>query len=179
MQSKQQKEQIVAAVKEKIQNSQVTILAGYRGITVEQITNLRAELRQADCEIKVIKNTLTKIAMANLGIKGLDAYLSGPTILTFSQSNIVEAAKILSKFSEEVNEGLSIKGGLLEGKVVDDKAITALAKLPPREVLLAKVLGGMQTPLYSFAGVLAANLRNFVYVLEAVRKQKELEQVAS
>ncbi|WP_031517427.1 50S ribosomal protein L10 [Desulfofalx alkaliphila] len=173
MPTRQQKEQMVAEVKGKMQNAQVVILSNYRGITVDKITALREKMRKAGCEMKVAKNTLTKIAANELGIDGLDPYLQGPTILTFGNEDPVAAAKILNDFSKEVKKGLEIKVGVLEGKVVSTEEIKALADLPSREVLLAKVLGGMQAPMYGFAGVLSANLRNLVYVLEAIRKQKE------
>ncbi|MCL0062656.1 50S ribosomal protein L10 [Peptococcaceae bacterium] len=173
--TRQKKEEIVAEVKEKIENSQAVIVAGYRGITVGQMTSLRAEMRKAGCEIKVIKNTLAKLALNDLNITGLDEYFVGPTIVTFAKDNPVDTAKILKKFNKEVNEGLEIKAVLLEGKVIDKKEVENLASLPSREVLIAKVLGGMQAPLYGFAGVLSANLRNLVYVLEAIRKKKEEE----
>ena len=173
--TRQKKEEIVAEVKEKIENSQAVIVAGYRGITVGQMTSLRAEMRKAGCEIKVIKNTLAKLALNDLNITGLDEYFVGPTIVTFAKDNPVDTAKILKKFNKEVNEGLEIKAALLEGKVIDKKEVENLASLPSREVLIAKVLGGMQAPLYGFAGVLSANLRNLVYVLEAIRKKKEEE----
>jgi len=173
--TRQKKEKIVAVVKEKIENSQAVIVAGYRGITVDQMTSLRAEMRKAGCEIKVIKNTLAKLALNDLNITGLDEYFVGPTIVTFAKDNPVDAAKILKKFNKEINEGLEIKAALLEGKVIDKKEVENLASLPSREVLIAKVLGGMQAPLYGFAGVLSANLRNLVYVLEAIRKKKEEE----
>ncbi|MEG6617514.1 50S ribosomal protein L10 [Peptococcaceae bacterium 1198_IL3148] len=170
-----QKELAVQEIKEKLGNAQVAILANQRGITVDKITAVRAKLRAAGCEMKVTKNTLTKIAAKELGIEGLDEYLVGPTIIAFGNEDPVAAAKIMSEFAKEVKEGIEIKAGVLEGKLVDKEQIKALAELPSREVLLAKVVGGMQAPMYGFASVLAANLRNFVYVLEAVRKQKEAE----
>ncbi|MBM7853816.1 large subunit ribosomal protein L10 [Desulfohalotomaculum tongense] len=178
MPTRQEKEQMVAELKEKMEKAQVVILADYHGITVDKITELRSQLRKAGCELKVAKNTLTKIAAKELGIEGLDSYLVGPTVLTFGYQDPAAAAKILSKFAKEIKEGLDIKVGVLEGAVVDKGQIKELANLPSREELLAKVVGGMQAPLYGFAGVLAANLRNLVYVLEAVRKNKE-EQAAS
>jgi large subunit ribosomal protein L10 len=174
-----EKELMVQEIKEKLGNAQVTILANQKGITVDKITAVRAKLRAAGCEMKVTKNTLTKIAAEELGIEGLDEHLTGPTILAFGNEDPVSAAKILSDFAKETKDALEIKAGVLEGKLVDKNQIKALADLPSREVLLAKVLGGMQAPMYGFASVLAANLRNLVYVLDAVRKQKEGAETAS
>lgn len=172
MLTRQRKKEIVAEIKGKIENSTAVVVAEYKGITVEQMTNLRSDMRKADCDIKVVKNTLAKIALNDLDIDGLDEYLTGPTIFTFT-NNPVDAAKILKKFNKEVNDGMQIRAAFLEGSIIDKKEVEELADLPSREVLIAKVLGGMQSPLYSFANVLSANLRNLVCVLEAIKKQKE------
>ncbi len=175
MPTRQEKEQIVSELKDSFETAQIAILADYKGINVKKITELRAKLRNAGCEMRVAKNTLTKIAAKEAGIEGLDEYLVGPTVLTFSKDDPVAPAKILADFAKEIKQGLDIKAGVLEGKLVDKGEIKRLAELPPREVLLAKVLGGMQAPMYGLASVLSANLRNLVYVLEAIRKQKEGE----
>lgn len=175
MPTKEQKQAMVQEIKEKLSKAQVVILADQKGITVDKVTAVRAKLREAGCEMKVAKNTLTRIAANELGIEGLDKYLVGPTVLTFGNEDPVAAAKIISDFAKDTKDALSIKAGILEGKLVDVEQIKALADLPSREVLLAKVLGGMQAPMYGFASVLAANLRNLVYVLDAIRQQKEAE----
>lgn len=168
---RQKKEQVVAKIKEKLEQSSSVILADYRGLNVGQITKMRAELRQAGVEFKVLKNTLTSLAAKEVGLDDLDQYLEGPTALAFGVDDPVAPAKILVKYAKEFKQ-LEIKGGVLEGKVVDLAAVKALADLPSREELLAQVLRGMQSPLAGFAGALNGVLRNFVYVLEAVRKQK-------
>ena len=171
MPTKQQKELFVEAVHEKMQSCKSAILADYRGLTVSAITELRNKLRESNSDMKVAKNTLIKIAVDKIGIEGLDPYLEGPTAIAFGYDDPVAPAKILSEFAR-TNKALEIKGGVLEGRVITAEGVKSLASLPSREVLLAKVLGGMQAPLYGFANVLQGNIRNFVYVLEAVRKQK-------
>ncbi len=169
----QTKQEIVADVTEKFQQAQSVVIADYRGLNVSQVTKLRAELRQNGVDFRVVKNTLTKIAAKNAGVdNGVDKYLEGPTALAFGLEDPVAVAKIISKFAKE-NKALEIKGGLVEGKVIDLDGVKALADLPSREELLSKVLGGMQTPLYGFANVLQGSLRNLVYVVDAIRKQKE------
>lgn len=168
---RQKKEQIVAEIKEKLEQSSSVILTDYRGLNVSQVTKMRAELRQAGVEFKVLKNTLTSLAANEIGLSELDQYLEGPTALAFSQDDPVAPAKILIKYAKEFKK-LEIKGGVLEGKVVDLEAVKALADLPSREELLAQVLRGMQSPMAGFAGALSGLLRNFVYVLDAVRQQK-------
>ena len=166
------KETVVAEVKEKLERSQGVVLTDYRGLNVTEVTELRNKLREAGVEYKVIKNTLTRLAANQVGIEGLDPYLEGPTGIAFGIEDPVSPAKILAEFAK-THKSLEIKAGILEGKVISFDAVQALADLPSREVLLAKVLAGMQTPMYGFAGVLHANLRNLVYVLDAVRQQKE------
>jgi large subunit ribosomal protein L10 len=146
-------------------------MANYRGLNVAQMTKLRRRLREKGCELKVAKNTLTLKVAREMGIEGLDSYLEGPTVMAFSNEDLVAPAKVFTEFVKETKI-FEIKGGILEGRVVDAKAVRDLSDLPSREVLLAKVLGGMQTPMYGFASVLQGTLRSFVYALEAVRKQK-------
>lgn len=171
--TKAQKAAMLAEIKEKMASSQVTVLADFTGISVAKITDLRSRLRKAGSELKVAKNTIAGIAAKEIGVEGLEEYLQGPTVFAFGIEDPVAPAKILSDFAKEVKQGVDIKAGLLEGKVIDAEGVKALADLPSREVLLAKVLGGMQAPMYGFASVLAANLRNLVYVLDQVRQQKE------
>ncbi|MEW6063813.1 MAG: 50S ribosomal protein L10 [Bacillota bacterium] len=171
--TKAQKAVMLEEIKEKMSSAQVTILADFRGISVAKITDLRSRLRKAGSEMKVAKNTIAGIAAKEIGVEGLDQYLEGPTVFTFGVEDPVAPAKILSDFAREVKQGVDIKAGILEGKVIDASGVKALADLPSREVLLAKVLGGMQAPMYGFASVLAANLRNLVCVLDQVRQQKE------
>jgi len=169
--NKQEKEQMLQMLKEKMGSAQLIVMADYKGINVSAITKLRRKMRESGSELKVAKNTITKIAARELGIEGMDEYLEGPTALAFGFDDPVAPAKILSDFAKEYKQ-LGIKAGILEGRVVDDVQIKELANLPSREVLLARVLGGMQTPMYGFAGALQGLLRNLVYVLEAVREKK-------
>ena len=106
-----------------------------------------------------------------MGIEGLEPYLEGPTVIAFSGEDLVAPAKIFADFVKETKT-FEIKGGFLEGRAIGLKDVRELADLPPREVLLARVLGGMQAPMYGFATVLQGTLRSFAYALEALRKQK-------
>lgn len=165
------KEQTVADIKEKLEHSTSVVLTDYRGLNVAKVTKLRTQLRDAGIEYRVLKNTLTSRAAHQLGLEQLDSYLEGPTAIAFSKDPVAPA-KILFDFAK-TNKELEIKAGILEGKVIDVNQVKALADLPSREQLLAKVLGAMQSPLYGMAAVLNGPLRNFVYALEAIRKQKE------
>lgn len=164
------KEQEVNEIGQYMEQSSFTVLTDYRGLDVAEVTELRAKMREAGIKYKVAKNTLIKIAANNLGINDLDNYLEGPTAVAFS-TEPVELAKILVDFAKKHND-LEIKSGLLDKKLVSVDDIQNLAKLPPREVLLAQVVGAMQSPMYGFAGSLAGLLRKFVYALDQVKEQK-------
>lgn len=173
--SRQKKEDIVAGLKEKFQNSQVIILTDYKGLNVAGMNRLRRKMQGAEGEFQVVKNTLAKRVTREIGLEGLDPYLQGPTAIASSTTDPVAPAKVLKEIAKEYKQ-LEIKAGVLDGRVVDIAAIKALADLPSREVLLGQVVGGMQAPLYGFASVLQGLLRNFVYALEAIREKKAGEE---
>ncbi len=166
--SKAEKESIVQEIKERFENSQAAVLADYRGLNVAEATKLRRRLREAGCEFKIAKNTLVSLAAGKVGLDGLKPFLEGQVAIAFG-SDPVAPAKIISGFIHEIKK-MEIKAGVLEGRVIDVRGVKELAELPSREVLLARVLGGMQSPLYGFANVLQGTLRSLVYTLEAVRK---------
>jgi large subunit ribosomal protein L10 len=171
--NKELKQQIVSDIKTRLENSSATVLTDYRGLNVAQVTELRKRMREAGIEYKVLKNTMIRFAAHELGLEDLDPFLEGPTAVAFS-TDPVAPAKILYDFAKS-NKALEVKAGVLEGKVIQAAQVKDLADLPSREELLAKVVGGMQTPLYGMASVLSGTLRSFVYALDAVRKQKEAE----
>lgn len=117
---------------------------------------------------------MTRIAANEIGIDGLDSYLEGPTAIAISETDPVAPAKIIAEFVKEHKlKVLGVKAGLVEGKVIDAAGVKALAELPPREVLIAQVLAGMQSPIVGLVNVLQGSIRNVVYALDAVRQQKE------
>ncbi|KLU67484.1 50S ribosomal protein L10 [Desulfosporosinus acididurans] len=171
----EEKSQVVSEIKEKFQQSSGVVLADYRGLTVAQVTQLRAQLRQAGVEYKVLKNTLVRRAAQEVGVEGLESYLEGPTALAFS-NDPVAPAKILLDFAKANKlKSFAIKAGVLEGKVIGPDGVKNLADLPSREVLLAMVLRGMQAPLAGMANVLQGPIRKMGYALEEVRKLKEAQ----
>ncbi|MBP2651882.1 MAG: rplJ [Firmicutes bacterium] len=169
-----EKEAIVSEIKSKLTASKGLVLTNYRGLNVAMDTKLRRKFREAGVEYRVLKNTMTRIAANQAGIEGLDQYLEGPTAIAMSVTDPVAPAKVLADFIKENKlQAIEIKAGLVEGKVIDAQGVKALASLPSREVLVAKLLGTMQAPITGFVNVLHGNLRNLAYVLEAVRQQKE------
>ena len=129
-------------------------------------------MRQAGIKYSVVKNTFIRIAAQEAGIEGLESHLEKNTAIASSPEDPVAVAKILTDFAKE-NKVMTIKAGVLDGKVISAEDIKALASLPSREVLLAKMLGSMMSPISGLANVLQGTIRNFVYVLDAVRKEKE------
>ena len=167
-----EKEAIVQEVKEKLEKAKSTVLTDYRGLNVAEATQLRKKLREADVEYKVIKNTMTRFAVKELGLDELSPYLEGPTAIAFSYEDPAAAPKILTEFMKS-SKKLTIKAGMLEGKIIDEDGVKALADLPSREILLSMVLSAMQSPIANWVSVLAAPIRSFGYALDGVRQQKE------
>ncbi len=169
-----EKQATVAELSQKLGQVKGAVLINYRGLTVAQDTKLRRKFREAGVEYKVVKNTLTRIAAQEVGISGMESYLEGPTAMASSSTDPVAPAKIISEFIKESKlQNIEIKAGLVEGRVIDANDVKALASLPPREVLIAQVLAGFQTPIVGIVSVLQGTIRNAVGVLEAIRKQKE------
>jgi len=169
----QRKAETIQLIKEKIENAKAVVLTDYRGLNVAQVTDLRKKLREAGVEYKVLKNTLTGIAAKEVGVdESIGTYLEGPTAVAFTYDDPVAVAKVLAEFAKG-NDKLKIKGGILQKKVISAEGVEALAKLPPKEVLIAQVLAGMQAPISGFVNVLQGTIRNFVGVVDAIRKQKE------
>ena len=161
----------VTRIKDRFQRARVVVLADYRGINVGEATELRKILRQAGVEYKVIKNTLAVLAAREADIPGLDPYLTGPTAMAFGYVDPVAPAKILATFAKD-HKKLELKAGILDGKVLNQNEIKALADLPGREQLLAMVAGMLQAPFRGLVTVLSGPMRNLVYGLEALRKQR-------
>ena len=171
--NKTTKQAQVAEMHDKLNRAKAVFLADFRGMNVEQATTLRNELRAAQVEYKVFKNTLFDLASQDTGAQELAPYLAGPTAVAISYDDPVSAAKVLSKFSKDLKDVFHLKAGVLSGKVIDVAQIQALADLPSREVLIAKMLGSMNAPATNFVGVLAALPGSLVRALDAIRVQKE------
>ena len=169
------KEQVAAELHEKLKAAKLTVLAGYSGMDVEKMTALRNSLRKTDTELRVIKNTLFRIASKDTSVNILDKHLKGPLVMALNCGDIVEPSKILVEFAKK-NAELEIKLGVLDGKLLTKDQISALAELPSREVLIAKLLSVMVGAQTSLVSVLSAVPRGLVNVLDAYRKKKESNQ---
>ena len=166
-----EKEQIVQELAQRLSETQAAFLADYRGINVEQATNLRRQLTQAGVEYRVVKNKLLKLAAKGTSSEVLQDFCAGPTALALAGADPVAPAKILSKFAKDV-QAFELKAGVLGGKLLSVADIGALADLPSREELLAKALSSMNAPASNFVGTLAAVPRSLVQVLNAIGQSK-------
>ena len=156
-----QKEEAVKKLAEELKDTKIILLADYRGINVEDVTKLRAELRETNSEYKVIKNNIVKRALELNGESGLNDLLEGPTAVITSKEDYLAPAKAIYNFTKN-HDFYKIKGGIIEGKVMTAEEIITLAKLPSRQELLAKL-----------AGALLGNITKLAVALDAVREQKE------
>lgn len=160
------KKTVVAEIKGKLEQAQSAIFLDYRGLTVAEVTELRNLCRKEGVEYVVLKNTMISLAAKELGITGLDEQLKGPTAVAFGMKDAVAPAKVLSDFIKKVKK-TNIKCGLLGKEYLDAAGVQKLADIPSREVLIAKVMGSMMSAV-----------SKFVYVVEAIRKQKAGEDAA-
>jgi large subunit ribosomal protein L10 len=151
-----EKQAIVAALTEQLQNAASGVLVDYKGITVAEDTALRVELRQNDVQYGVVKNTLVRFAMNNVGLSELDDVLNGTTSLATSAGDPIAPMRVVNKYAKKLNDKFVIKGGFMDGKVLSLEEITALAELPSKDVLQAQALGMMLAPITSLAIVLKA-----------------------
>ena len=156
-----QKKEEVSKLAEEMKNAKLILLTDYRGINVTDDTTLRRDLRGAGAKYNIIKNNITKRALAECGINGLEEKLEGPTAVVMSSEDYLEPSKIIYKFSKD-NEYYKIKGGVIDGKVMTTEEIITLAKLPSRETLLSML-----------AGALLGNISKIAVALDQVRIQKE------
>ena len=167
----QQKQAYVEELAEKLKNSVAGVIVSYMGITVADDTALRRKLREAGVEYVVVKNSMLRRAADKVGLDGLDNVLEGSTALALSPTDHVAAAKILSEYAEK-SKTFEIKAGYVEGKVIDAAGVAELAKMPPKEVLVAKVLGGLNAPISGFVNVLNGNIRGLVVALNAIAEKQ-------
>ena len=159
-----QKEEEVKNLAEKIKGSSLVLLADYRGISVSDVTDLRKKIRNANGSYNVIKNNITRRALAECNLEGLDDALVGPTAVITAEENYLDSLKAIYEYSKD-NEFYQIKGGVIDGKVVSKEELVTLAKLPSREVLIAQL-----------AGALLGNISKLAMCLDQVAKQKEVAE---
>ena len=154
----------VLEIKEKLGKAQGIIFAKYQGLTVEEDTELRKKLREAGVEYKVYKNSLTVIAAKELGLDGIESHLVGPLSVALGYEDPTAPARILNEFAK-THKKLELRAGIVQGEIFDAEKVTQLASIPPKDVLIAKLLGSFKAPL-----------SNLAYLLNSIKESKESAQ---
>jgi len=171
--SREKKVQIIEKLQEEISNCDVGILTDYRGLSTLEITALRRRLQETGSQYKVVKNTLARFAAERAGREDLVSSFEGPIAIAFGYGSLTESARVLADYIRTSGASVSIKGGFMADRMLTSENVMQLSTLPSREVLLAKVVGGMKSPLWTLVGCLANPLRGFMGVLQARIEQLE------
>ncbi len=169
--SKEARLELSKVIKEKIQDAKSVVFVKFNGLTVAEDTELRREFRKNNVEYKVYKNTLIRYAFHELGVTDFDDDLNGPTAVAFGTDE-TGAAKVIVDAAKKYQDKIVVKSAYVEGGRVDEKGVTALAAMPSKEQLIAKMLGSLQAPIANFVGVLSAMPRSLVIALNAVAENK-------
>jgi large subunit ribosomal protein L10 len=164
------KRETVAELREALSSSRTLIVSEYRGLSVKELAEIRRALRKQDVSYRIVKNRLMRIAAQDTVGEALGPFLVGPTAIAFGNDESTTAKAVLD--ATRPYKIVTITGGVLGNRSITADAVRSLASLPSREVLLAKLAGGMQAPIATLGGLLAANIRNLGYALSQVRDQK-------
>ncbi|NLM07235.1 MAG: 50S ribosomal protein L10 [Tissierellia bacterium] len=165
------KKENVEEIKEKIQKAQTIVLMDYRGLNVEEVTELRTQYRKEGVDYKVYKNTMMRFAFKDLGLEDFNEYLTGPNAVAFGYDDVAKVAKVSSDFAKK-NDKLEIKAGIIEGKIASKAEIDQLASLPSKEVLLTQLLGGLNAPIQGFVNVINGPIRGLAIALNQIAETK-------
>ncbi len=176
MPTKEKSEKIAELVR-LLESSPVAILTDYRGLSVSDVTNLRGQLRGANVEFHVTKNTLTRLAAERLKISGLDPFLAGPTAIAFAHGDVAQAAKLIRDFAR-TSRILTVRGALVGRDVVGPEGVVSLSELPPKAQLQAQLAGNIQAPLAAMVGVLDSVLSSLIYTLDERARQEAPAEAA-
>ena len=168
----EKKKQIVSGLAEGLKAARTGVIVDYKGITVEDDTKLRGQLRESGSQYKVVKNTLLRLALKEAGIEGLDGVLKGTTALAVNKEDYVAPAKVLAGFAEK-HETFTIKAGFIDGKSASADEIRRLASLPSKEVLIAQALSGLNAPITGFVTALNGTIRGLVVALNAIAEKQQ------
>ena len=171
--SKDSKKEILQDLITKLKESKGVVLTDYQGMNVFQISRLRNELKEKRVEFKIVKNTLMEKASEELNVEDLTKDLIGCTAMAFCNDDGVAPARLLKEHFKKNKIDLKIKSGLIDGRVFSPEKIMEIASLPSKDVLIAQMINGVKSPLYSLVFILQEPLRGLIYTLEAVKKQKE------
>ena len=173
--SREKKAQTIDELQDTFSKCSIGILTDYRGLSAAAMTDLRRKLRESSVEYKVVKNTLARFAGERAGKSDLVSFFEGPVAIAFGYDDITEPAKILTDYIKTSQASLTIKGGFLSDRLLTSEEVITLSTLPSREILLAKVLGGMQGPITILVSCLTSPIRGIIGALQARIKQLEGE----
>ncbi len=171
--AREKKAQIIDRLQEAFSKCSISILTDYRGLATHEMTNLRRRLQESGSEYKVVKNTLARFAAERAGKYDLVSCLEGPIAIAFGYGDITAPAKVLASYIRDSTVSLSIKGGFLGDRLLTSEEVMTLSTLPSREILLARVLGQIKSPVSALLGCLTTPMRGFIGVLQARIKQME------
>ena len=175
MATREKKAQIIDSLQEVFSRCSVGVLTDYRGLTAAKMTELRRQLREAGVEYRVVKNTLARFAAERAGKDELVGFFEGPVAIAFGYGDITEPPKALAAYIEESKVEMTVRGGFLPDRMLTPQEVETLSKLPSREILLARVVGGIQSPIAALVSRLSAPMTGLVGVLQARIKQLEGE----
>ena len=170
---KEQKVEQVDVLTEKLKKAKVAVLTDYRGLTVSQMQELRGKLRTGNVEYRVVKNTLARRAADAAGYKALESELKGPIAIAFGYEDLSLPPRLINEFVRTTRLKLEVVGGLVEGRVFNRDQVKQLADLPSRDVLLAQLLGTLQSPVGQLVGIMQTPLQQLMGVLEAYKSKLE------
>ncbi|NDC83252.1 50S ribosomal protein L10 [bacterium] len=166
-----EKVQAVSEIKRKLEESSVVLFADYRGLSVAELTGFRKELKKDGGRLEVIKNTFAVRALQELGVTFDTKTFEGPSAIIFTDKDLVQLAKSVVKFSSG-NDKLKVKAALLDNSILSRSQVEALASLPSRDELIARVIGSIKAPITNFVSVIGGPLRGLVYAISAIKDQK-------
>jgi large subunit ribosomal protein L10 len=170
---KEEKAQNIDMLQQEFSKASIGILTDYRGLKTPEVNGLRRKLQESGGDYKVVKNTLAVKAAEKLNYPDMKIIFTGPVAIALGRGEVQDTAKVFTDYVRTSKISLTVKGGFMGDKMLTSDDIATLATLPPKPVLVAKIIGGMKSPLYSFVGVLAAPMRNLQGVLQARIKQLE------
>lgn len=170
---REEKVQVVEELSQLLSGCSIGILTDYRGLTTAEMTDLRRSFRNSEIKYRVVKNTLARFAAEKAGKSDLVSYFEGPVAIAFGYGDIVSPAKVLADYIRAQKTTLTIKGGFTGDRLFTPADIESLASLPSTEILLAKIMAGMQSPIYRLVNCLLNPMRGLVGVLQARAKQLE------
>jgi large subunit ribosomal protein L10 len=170
---KEQKNAFVDELQEKLDGATAFYLTDFTGMSVKQMTQFRRRLRQQGVDYVVVKNTLAQRAVSNLELPDIAGFFTGPTGLVIGRDDAIAAAKVLTDFAREFDNKPAVKLGVVDRKEVGPEQVKQLAELPPREVLLAQLAGGLQQPMARLAGGMSQLMAGFARAVDGLRQQRE------